>query len=88
MRNANILKLFNRKTCSVNEVLTIKRAASSAVGLFHDDRNVDDLDLPIQRNAETTRREKEKRTWETKGTRERNALASNSRDANMYFIKI
>lgn len=60
MRNANILKLSGRETCSANEVLTIKRAASSAVGLFPDDENVDDLNLQIQRNAETTRREKEK----------------------------
>lgn len=56
IRNANILRLSGRETCSANEVLTIKRAASSAVGFFHDDENVDDLDLQIQRNAETTRR--------------------------------
>lgn len=65
MRNANILRLSGRETCSTNEVLTIKRATSSAVGLFHDDENVDDLDL--QRNAQATRWEKEKRAWETQG---------------------
>lgn len=48
MRNANILRLSGRETCSANEALTIKRAASSAVSFFHDDENVDDLDLQIQ----------------------------------------
>lgn len=43
-----------RGTCSANEALTIKRAASSAVGLFPaarrpDSEDVDDLDLQIQR---------------------------------------